>query len=66
MINKNELLEVQKILRKNLSNSIKDRHKMKKTIKHLGEKTVIDPFSRLCSIISDLNLLIKEVENGRN
>jgi hypothetical protein len=33
MINKNELLEVQKILRKNLSNSIKDRHKMKKTIK---------------------------------
>ena len=64
MIKIEDLYHIQKILRTNLSNSIKDRDEMTIKYKKFNEEIIIDPFNRLCNILSDLSLLIKEVEYG--
>lgn len=55
MIDINTLYHVNKVLRLELTNNLKNSEQIK------------DEFSRLCSIIGELGVLIKEVEkHGRN
>ena len=52
MIDLNTLYHVNKVLRNELTENLKNSPEIK------------DQFSRLCSIIGELGVLIKEVENG--
>ena len=55
MIDLNNLYHVNKVLRMELSNNLKNSNEIK------------EQFSRLCSIIGELGVLIKEVEkDGRS
>ena len=58
MININNLTIANKVLRKELSNNIKNSNEIKE---HYKDKVEMDPFSRLCDIIGRLDVLMKVV-----